>query len=227
MYNYYFCTNKKNVVCLEIEEKNSPLIVRDDINIVAFQGNHEKKENFFDKIKGIGEIQKIRIRGKSKVYLCSRNNSEIKILENISSKGIYLHSSNVLFYSDGYKREYSLDNIHGIMNGRIVRTKYLGEGILGFFSEGEVLEINLIHEEIFCNVNNVIGYEPTLSVKTVTYGNWQSVLFAPIVYKFSGTGKIILQTQSIKNDVNEISPKDNIFIRTIKSVVPGADIIIP
>jgi uncharacterized protein (TIGR00266 family) len=86
--------------------------------------------------------------------------------------------------------------------------KAKGEGSLFLNTFGNIEVIELKGEEILVDNSNILAYESTLNVELKKFGNWKSFLFGGegVVFKFSGYGKVLIQTRSLENFVEKIYP---------------------
>ena len=226
---YYFITRNKEIVKIDLIDKNDILIVNEPDNIVAFQAdNHENREDFiFDKLKFKKYRRKSKICGKSSIYIKSSNNSVIKIFE-INSDITFIFNFNILFYTQDIKIELALEDVTKFaFKNQFFRYECNGNGLIGYYSEGDAIELTLLKDEIiYVEPSYVLGYDKNIKYEFVTYGNTTASLNMEYHYKFIGEGKIIIQTQSLMNDIQQVSEYlgDNVLQRTMKKFIPGADI---
>jgi len=228
---YNFPTSKKEIIKIDLFDKNDTIIVNEPDNIIAFQSdNHKNREDFvFDELKLKKYKRKSKIYGKSSLYIKSFNNSTIKILE-INKDKPFVFNFNILFYSANINVNLSMDDLgKSIFKNDMFMYDCSGDGILGYYVEGDAIEIILSENEIiFIHPNNVLGYDKNIQYQFKTYGNSKAALNMDYHYKFTGKGKIIIQTQSFSNDILKAynDNGDNILKRTIKEWIPGGSILL-
>ncbi|SFV64440.1 hypothetical protein MNB_SV-9-51 [hydrothermal vent metagenome] len=228
---YQFLTNRKEIIKVDLFDENDIIFVSEPDNIIAFQSdNHENREDFiFDELKIKKYKVKSKIIGKSSFYVKSKNNSSIKIFE-INKDTSFIFNFNILFYTQNIKIKTSIEDINkAIFKNDIFRYECAGNGILAYYVEGDSVEIFLSENEtIFIHPNNVLGYDKNLSYEFKTYGNAKASMNMDYHYKFTGKGKIIIQTQSLSADIkiSNIEAGDGFMTRFVKEVIPGANIIL-
>jgi len=227
---YQFLSEKKEIIKIDLFDSNDIIIVNEPNNIIAFQSdNHKNREDFiFDELKIKKYKTKSKIKGKSSLYIKSKNNSSIKIFE-VNENMPFIFNYNILFYTKDVKINISLENISkAIFKNDIFRYECSGNGILAYYAEGDSIEITLSEKEtIFIHPNNVLGYDKNIQYEFKTYGNTKAALNMEYHYKFTGKGKIIIQTQSLSTDIkcNLEESGDGVIKRFIKEIVPGGPII--
>lgn len=77
--------------------------------------------------------------------------------------------------------------------------KVSGNGDLWYNSYGSIVERELQSEELIVDTGHIVAWEPSLSWQIQGMGNLMSTFFSKegLVMKFSGTGKLWLQTRSL------------------------------
>jgi hypothetical protein len=226
--NYTFLTKNNEVIKIDLFDKDDTIIVNEPDNIVAFQSeNHTNRKDFiFDELKLKKYKKKSKIYGKSSLYIKSSNNSTIKIFE-MHKNNPFIFNFNILFYTKKINIKYVIENINNVaFKNNLFRYECSGEGLVGYYAEGNIIEINLAkNETIFIHQNSLLGYNKNIKCEFKTYGNAKAALNMEHHYKFTGAGKVLLQTQSLLNDIKKINnSEDNIFKRFIKEFIPGANI---
>ena len=219
---YEFLTVNKEIVKINLTDKNDEIIINEPENIIAFQSdNHKNRIDYtIDEIKMKFYRSRSRIIGHSSIYVKSRYNATINILELTKDKP-FIFNLNLLAFTKNINVKLTIPSIKkGIFNKNIIQHECMGNGIVMYYGEGNSIQISLINAEtIFVNPKNIIGYEKDIDCNFRTYGNFTATRGMDYHYKFTGPGKIIIQTQSLSTDTQE--SHENFFKRAFKEFVPG------
>ena len=228
---YQFLTNREEIIKVDLFDENDTIFVNEPNNIIAFQAdNHKNREDFvFDELKIKKYKTKAKIIGKSSLYIKSKNNSSIKIFE-INESTPFIFNFNILFYTQNININISMEDVDkALFKDDMFRYECSGNGILAYYVEGDAIEILLSEKEtIFIHPNNVLGYDKDINYEFKTYGNAKAAMNMDYHYKFTGSGKIIVQTQSLSTDIkcNAIESGDGLIKRFVKEVIPGASVVL-
>jgi uncharacterized protein (AIM24 family) len=228
---YHFPTKNKEIIKIELFDENDIIIINEPDNIIAFQSSkYTNREDFiFDKLKIKKYKKKSKIYGMSSIYVKSKNNSSINIFE-LNKNIPFIFNFNILFYTKDIDIKLSIEDIGKVFfKENIFRYECNGQGLIGYYVEGDIIEIILSKDEtIFINPKNVVGYDKNIKYEFKTYGNVTAAIDMEYHYKFTGKGRIILQTQSLENDIKQINTntKDNIIKKSIKEFIPGANLLL-
>jgi uncharacterized protein (TIGR00266 family) len=86
--------------------------------------------------------------------------------------------------------------------------KAQGEGPLLFSSYGAIVEVQVPPSGYVVDTGHIVGFEPTLQWDVDRVGGLKSLLFSGegLVCRFSGSGKLWLQTRSFDSFLGEIIP---------------------
>ena len=76
--------------------------------------------------------------------------------------------------------------------------KLMGPGTLFYAGYGALREIELNNEEFVCDNDHVVGFSEGLTYKVEKFGGYKGLFFSGegFVTRFSGSGKVILQTRN-------------------------------
>jgi hypothetical protein len=225
---YEFVTPKNDVIKIDLTDSNDIIIVNEPQNIIAFQSDDYKENRYdfiFDEIKLKKLKFKSRISGKSTVYLKSSNNSEIKIMELKNENFVFNY--NVLMYTHGIKIKATMRDIQEMaIIKNIFQYECSGTGTIVYYAEGNLIELNLNkHETIFVHPAYVLGHDEQIHYEFRTYGNTKAAMRMDYHYKFTGPGRIIIQSQSLSKELKTMyEPKENILKKTVQDWFPGSNI---
>lgn len=223
-----YLSPNEDVIEIALSERDVPLIIKYPSSILGFRGESCKRKDEFDlTVKMKTRIVLTKIYGKSRVYIKSNGIGKIKTITlSNSDKGIFL-SKNVLFYSENIERESKLTSLDSMIFAKeILHTRYYGNGVIGYYGEGELVNISLERgEHIYLGIKNVIGFDANMRFDFKTYGNNLAAATMEFQYMFTGPGNIIVQTQNTQAYLE--NNKDSLSKRILRKVVPGGDVIIP
>lgn len=82
-----------------------------------------------------------------------------------------------------------------------------GTGDLFFNAFGHVYEVN-VQGTYVCDTGHMVAFSPSLDYSLVTSGGLFSTLFSGegLIFKFSGTGSLFMQTRSLSGLVDHVTP---------------------
>lgn len=226
---YKFITVNKEIIKINLFDADDSITVTEPDNIIAFQSEHSylREDYIFDEIK-ITYKRKTKIKGPSTTFIKSSSQSSIRILK-INQDNQFIFNLNILFYTKDIKVNISLEDMKHIpFKNNMFRYECCGIGEVGYYAEGDLIEIDLEENEtIFINPNNVLGYTKDISYEMRTYGNDTAALKMDYHYKFIGKGKILIQTQSMDSDITQVinNKSDNFIKRTLKEFIPFLNIV--
>jgi len=224
-----YLTNKHEILKIDLVEKNDKIVVFEPENIIAFQS--ENLDNRVDKmdlkLKFKPDWKKSYLCGKSKIYVKSSNNAKIELLD-IKNDAPFVFRANILLHTDTVKISCKAENLTNVIFvDRAFRYECIGDGTIAYCVEGESLEISLSKDEIiYIHPDNLIGFDKNIKYEINTYGTLTTASKMDYHYKFTGEGKIKIQTQSFDSDIKMfMQNNDNIIKRTLKEIIPGLGII--
>lgn len=223
-------TPNHEILKIDLTDTNDRIVVFDPSSIVGFQSsnlqNREDKTDFKFKFKP--DWKKSYVHGVTTLYVKSSNNAKIELLE-VNKDTPFIFRANIFLHTDGidltYEIEKQISNVFFL--DRAFLYECTGNGTIAYYVEGEGFEITLQKgESIFVHPNNVVGFDKYIKYELNTYGTfWKTALKMDYHYKFTGEGKIKLQTQSFLSDMKEYSNKhDGFFKRAFHNFVPGGSL---
>lgn len=126
----------------------------------------------------------------------------------ICQKGAFLCSQNSINLEISFSRKFSA----GIFGGEgFILEKLTGNGIVFLEVDGDVVEKNLgAGESIKVDTGNVVAFEEGMRYEVEMLKGFKNILFGGeglFLTKIVGPGKVILQTQNMKELMNSLSYK--------------------
>ena len=126
----------------------------------------------------------------------------------ICQKGAFLCSQNGIDLEISFSKKFSA----GIFGGEgLILEKLTGNGIVFLEVDGDVIEKNLgIGEVIKVDTGNIVAFEEGMRYEVEMLKGFKNIFFGGeglFLTKITGPGKVILQTQNMKELINSLSPK--------------------
>ncbi len=134
---------------------------------------------------------------------------DIKQVTISSGQTIYLQNSAFLASGMGINVESKFQGFtRGLFSGEgLFLIKCSGEGDLFFNSYGGIIEIN-VNDGYVVDTGNIVGFTEGLSYEIKSVGSYKSLFFSGegLVAKFSGSGRLWIQTKKVRPLVSWANP---------------------
>ena len=130
------------------------------------------------------------------------------------STDIYLQRGAYLANSEGVEISSKWQGMRGFFSGEgLILLKASGNGDLFFNSYGAIIELD-VEDEVFVDTGFIVAFESTLNYNVTTLPgarpgtNWKSLFLGGegLVCRFSGRGKVWIQTRQIATYLNWVHP---------------------
>ena len=126
----------------------------------------------------------------------------------ICQKGAFLCSQNGINLEISFSKKFSA----GIFGGEgFILEKLTGNGIVFLEIDGDIVEKNLSFNEVIkINTGNVVAFEEGMRYEVEMLKGFKNIFFGGeglFLTKITGPGKVILQTQNMKELINSSSHK--------------------
>ncbi len=118
----------------------------------------------------------------------------------MQSERLILSSGSFMACTDGVRLATIFGGLKAIFSGEgMFFIEVSGRGNLWYNAYGAIVERQLQGDELIVDTGHVVGWEPSLSWSIQGMGNLMSTFFSGegLVIKFSGTGKVWLQSRSL------------------------------
>jgi uncharacterized protein (TIGR00266 family) len=113
---------------------------------------------------------------------------------------VMMQAGSFMACTDGVKLDTVFGGIKAIFSGEgMFFLKVTGNGDLWYNAYGSIVERELNGSELTVDTGHIVGWEPSLNWEIRGMGNLMSTIFSGegLVMRFSGSGKIWLQTRSL------------------------------
>ena len=130
------------------------------------------------------------------------------------STDIFLQRGAYLANSEGVEITSKWQGMKGFFSGEgLILLKVHGQGDLFFNSYGAIIELD-VEEEVFVDTGFIVAFESTLNYHVTTLPgarpgtNWKSLFLGGegLVCRFTGRGKVWIQTRQIATYLNWVNP---------------------
>lgn len=130
------------------------------------------------------------------------------------STDIYLQRGAYLANSEGVEISSKWQGMRGFFSGEgLILLRAFGNGDLFFNSYGAIIELD-VEDEVYVDTGFIVAFESTLNYNVTTLPgarpgtNWKSLFLGGegLVCRFSGRGKVWIQTRQIATYLNWVHP---------------------